>query len=156
MRILRTSAFALARFLISAVFLAAAINKMFHWGEFEKILNATLNDWLTFGVLPEIFQNVFIALAHWTPALLILSTSFELLGGLFLLLGLKEKLGASLLILFLIPTTILFHPFWLFEGSEREIATPMFLKNLSIMGGLILILLNGAQNNMRAAPSSFR
>ena len=154
MRVVRTSAFAVARFLLSAVFLASAINKMFHWSEFEKILNATFNDWITFGILPEMMQNVFMTFAYWTPFLLILSTSFELLGALFLLLGIKEKLGASLLILFLIPVTILFHPFWLLEGSEREIATPMFLKNLSIMGGLILVILNGAVG--RPSPSSFR
>lgn len=154
MRIVRTSSFALARFLLSAVFLASAINKMFHWGEFEKLLNATFSDWITYGVLPEMVTNIFMILANWTPLLLILSTSFELLGALFVLLGLKERLGAALLIIFLIPTTILFHPFWLLEGSEREIATPMFLKNLSILGGLILVALNGATN--RSSTPAFR
>lgn len=146
MKAVRSISFTLARFFLSAIFIASAVNKMFHWSEFERKLNGVFNDWMTYTVLPEGVQNGFMELSHWTPALLILSTSFELIGGLFVLLGLREKMGAALLILFLIPATVLFHPFWLLDGSEREIATQMFLKNLSILGGLVLVVLNGAQS----------
>jgi hypothetical protein len=39
----------------------------------------------------------------------------------------------------------MFHPFWLFEGVEMEIQAAMFMKNCGIMGGLLLMGLNGAQ-----------
>jgi uncharacterized membrane protein YphA (DoxX/SURF4 family) len=144
MKFIRSFSTVLARFLLSAVFLAAAVHKIFHWGHYEKILSETLSDWQTYTLFPEWSQNAFMFLAAWTPLLLIISTTFELLGGLLVLLGWSEKMGASLLILFLIPATILFHPFWLLEGSAREVATSMFLKNLAILGGLILVLLKGA------------
>ena len=48
------------------------------------------------------------------------ATLFQLLGGLLVLLGIKEKLGATLLILFLIPVTVLMHSFWMVEGAERQ------------------------------------
>lgn len=146
MRAFSSGSYALARFFLSAIFLVSSIHKMFHWAEFERILNGMFNDWQTYGVLSEPLQNTFMHLANWTPALLILSTSFELIGGLFVLLGLKERLGAFLLILFLIPATVLFHPFWLMEGMDQETAILMFMKNLSIFGGLMLVVLNGAQS----------
>ncbi|MGL4500648.1 MAG: DoxX family protein [Planktothrix sp.] len=64
---------------------------------------------------------------------------FQILGGLSLVLGYKTRLGAWLLILFLIPATVIFHNFW--DVPSEKIA---FLKNLSIMGGLLMITYFGA------------
>ncbi|MBI3508921.1 MAG: DoxX family membrane protein [Chlamydiia bacterium] len=154
MRLVRNFTEAIARFLLSAIFLVTSINKMFHWDDFERILGSIFNDWLTYGILPDSLQDAFLSLAHWAPALLIVSTAFEFFGALLILLGWNERLGATLLILLLIPTTFLFHPFWLLEGTERELATPMFLKNLSIIGALIFIALNGTRSRERAVAFS--
>jgi len=64
---------------------------------------------------------------------------FQILGGLSLVLGYKTRLGAWVLILFLIPTTIIFHNFWDVPAEKID-----FLKNLSIMGGLFMITYFGA------------
>lgn len=80
----------------------------------------------------------------WTPILLLFATLFELCGGLSILLGYREKLGAILLILFLIPATVLMHQFWFVEGAMRELQLTHFLKNLAILGGLILFTLQEA------------
>lgn len=64
----------------------------------------------------------------------------EIGGGLSLLLGFRAKIGAIALIVFLIPATFIFHNFWSYEGMEQQTQMIMFMKNLSIMGGLILIL----------------
>ncbi len=58
-----------------------------------------------------------------------------LLGSLSLILGFKTKIGALLLILFLIPTTLLFHPFTTDLGN--------FLKNLALIGGLLMVISYG-------------
>jgi putative oxidoreductase len=62
----------------------------------------------------------------------------ELLGGLSVLTGYKAKWGALVLFLFLIPTTLIFHR----EFSD-QIQVIMFMKNLAIMGGLLLLLSHG-------------
>ncbi len=61
----------------------------------------------------------------------------EIIGGLSLLLGLKTRWGSLLLLLFLIPTTLIFHNFWAVspEAAQGEIIN--FLKNLAIFGGLL-------------------
>jgi uncharacterized membrane protein YphA (DoxX/SURF4 family) len=67
--------------------------------------------------------------------LLIGSIVFLLLGSIAVILGIKARWGAILLILFLIPTTILFHPP---TGGEAD--QIQFLKNLALIGGLLMIV----------------
>lgn len=68
----------------------------------------------------------------------------EIMGGLSILTGTFARVGALALFLFLIPVTALFHDFWSFSGAERQLQMAMFLKNLSIMGGLLLVVGFGA------------
>lgn len=77
------------------------------------------------------------------PLFLFGAALLELIGGLCLILGYKARFGATLLLLFLIPTTIIFHDFWNLMGEEKALQQIMFLKNLAIFGGLLYILCDG-------------
>lgn len=68
----------------------------------------------------------------------------ELLGGVSVLLGFKARYGAMALILFLIPATLIFHNFWAFEGAQQQMQMINFLKNVAIMGGLLLLVAHGS------------
>jgi putative oxidoreductase len=68
----------------------------------------------------------------------------ELGGGLLVALGFKARLGALMLIIFTVVTTIVFHNFWAYEGPDRQMQMINFMKNLSMTGGLLLILGYGA------------
>jgi len=73
------------------------------------------------------------------PLLAIGTIVFQILGALSLIFGYKVNIGATLLILFLIPATLVYHnP--IIDGSEL---TP-FLKNLGLIGGLLLVVYTGA------------
>jgi len=72
------------------------------------------------------------------------AAALEILGGLAILAGFQTKIVAWLLFLFLIPTTLLFHNFWTMQGMERMDNQGHFLKNLAIMGGLLILAANGA------------
>ena len=146
MNVIRLFTTVLARFFISLVFLAGAVNKILHWHETERALLNTLCEWQVHLGFSDGLQDCLAMLIPWTPMLLLIATLFELLGGLAVLLGVKEKLGATLLLLFLIPTTILMHQFWFVEGAMRELQLAHFLKNLAILGGLLLILLKGTES----------
>jgi putative oxidoreductase len=69
--------------------------------------------------------------------------ALELLGGLSVLTGYKARLGAAALIFFLIPTTLIFHNFWAFQGMEQQMQMTNFLKNVAIAGGLFLVVAFG-------------
>lgn len=71
--------------------------------------------------------------------LLIFTIIFQILGGLSLLLGYKVKIGSILLILFLIPATLVYHnPI----GDPGQIND--FLKNIGLIGGLLMVIYAGA------------
>jgi putative oxidoreductase len=70
-----------------------------------------------------------------------LSGILALLGGLSVALGYKAKWGAVLLGLFLVPVTVMFHNFWAMQDpATAQIHQVMFLKNVSMLGGALLIL----------------
>ncbi|HZM69498.1 MAG TPA: DoxX family protein [Candidatus Cryosericum sp.] len=77
-------------------------------------------------------------------ALLWIAIACELLGALSLVLGFRARAGAALLLLFLIPTTLVFHNFWSLAAGERTVQLLQFLKNAGIMGGLLLVCAYGA------------
>ncbi|MEA5443586.1 DoxX family protein [Cyanobium gracile] len=68
------------------------------------------------------------------PVLLAAAVALMLVGSVLVISGYRVRLGAILLLLFLVPTTLLFH---------NDVADPQeriaLLKNLSIMGGLLLV-----------------
>lgn len=76
--------------------------------------------------------------------LLVLTIIVELGGGLMILLGIKARWAATVLVLFLIPVTLIFHPFWAVEAATAQAEQIAFLKNLAIMGGLLYVATFGA------------
>jgi putative oxidoreductase len=63
---------------------------------------------------------------------------FELAGSLSVILGYFTRLGAFLILIFLIPTTLIFHT----NFSDR-IQMIMFMKNVSMFGGCLLLFSTG-------------
>jgi len=76
--------------------------------------------------------------------LLPLTIAVELGGGLLLALGWKARWAAAALFLFLIPTTLIFHQFWGLEPKLAQMQKIHFLKNVAIMGGMLMVLAIGA------------
>lgn len=72
-------------------------------------------------------------------ALVPLSGLLALTGGLLVASGYAARVGAWLLVLFLIPVTATMHDFWNLEGPERATQQIMFMKNLAMLGGALLI-----------------
>lgn len=141
MKILQAFFAILSRFFMSSVFLVGAFKNIFTWHETETEVMNLLLDWQSYIGFSENLRELFAYLAPWASILQMAAIVLMLVGGLFVLLGVREKLGISLLILFLVPVTILCHPFWFLEGSQRELQAVMFLKNLAILGCLIQLLL---------------
>ena len=68
------------------------------------------------------------------PVVTVFTIAFLLLGSISLILGYKVRIGAGLLIAFLVPATMVFHnP--IVDAAEMT----QFLKNLAIIGGLLMV-----------------
>ena len=80
------------------------------------------------------------------PGLLVPASGvLALLGGLSILLGFKARWGAWLLVIFLVPVTLTIHRFWgLADPMMAGLQKIMFLKNLSMLGGALLIAYFGS------------
>ncbi|MFZ1024807.1 MAG: FAD-dependent oxidoreductase [Limnoraphis robusta] len=109
----------IGRSFLSTIFLYSAISKIFSFAATQQMI---ADRGLPF------------------PALMLLGNIiFQLVGGISLILGYKTRIGACLLIAFLIPTTLVFHNF-LADPTE----TTAFLKNLGLIGALLMVSYFGA------------
>ena len=68
------------------------------------------------------------------PLLLVAAMALMAVGSALVISGWKARLGAVLLLLFLVPTTFLFHG----DVADKMERIQLF-KNLAIMGGLLLV-----------------
>ncbi len=140
MKLFRLGILTISRFFASAVFLAGAVKNILFWHETERGVMDVLAEWQSHFGFSQDLQVFFSVLISWGSVLLLFATVLMLAGGLMLLLGIREKLALSLLIVFLIPATILYHPFWWVDGVTHELQVVMFLKNLAILGCLLQLL----------------
>ena len=68
-----------------------------------------------------------------------------LAGGLSIALGYRTKIGAWLLVLFLVPVTLTMHNFWaVTDPMTAQLQMAMFMKNVGLMGGALLLSYFGA------------
>jgi putative oxidoreductase len=80
------------------------------------------------------------------PHLLVpFSGVIALLGGLSILLGYKARIGALLIVIFLVPVTVMMHNFWaVSDPLMANLQKIMFLKNLAMLGGALIIFVFGS------------
>jgi len=114
----------LGRILLAQIFLLSGAMKILHWSK-------TADSMAEKGMAAV---SVFLFLA----------IVVELGAGLGVLLGWFTRCSAITLALYLIPVTLVFHNFWAFQGQLMENQMQNFLKNVTIMGGLIALAGAGA------------
>src|SRR5690606_37433858 len=66
-------------------------------------------------------------------------------GALSIIFGYKAKLGAWLIVIFLVPVTWWMHAFWKMDDPmQQQTNMIMFMKNISMLGGALMIAYFGA------------
>jgi len=131
----------IARSLFCLIFIVAGVSKLFNWSDTVHSLVMTFSQWQMYlegsAHINDFLQfNISIA-----PLLIGGAILLELVGGFLILTNIRMRLGAFLLLIFLIPTTVMFHPFWFEIGADFNIQMAMFLKNLSILGALFYFMI---------------
>ena len=72
-----------------------------------------------------------------------ISVAMELGVGIALILGLWVRNLALLLAVFVLCASCMGHAFWTMQGAHRAMNLLQFLKNLSIISGLLLLVVTG-------------
>ena len=114
----------LGRLLLSTIFLLSAVgNKIPHFNDVAKVME-------TVGIpAPQL--------------LLVGAIVFLVVGSVSVSVGYKARLGAVLLLIFLVMASYYFHPFWKLTGQAQQEQMIQFLKNLSMMGAMLFLVANG-------------
>jgi len=109
----------IGRILLALIFLQSGIGKIGNFAGTAQYMASQGMSYATFFLVGAIF--------------------FELVGSITIILGYFARFGTLLLLIFLIPTTLIFH---------TNFADPMqkinFMKNVSMFGGLLVLLAAGA------------
>ena len=119
MNILSKLSFPIGRAFLGALFLVS--------GLFKIVGFAGVAGWMASSVLPA------------AEVLLVLTIAIEVVGGLLLVIGWQARRAALVLALFLVPVTIVFHGFWNADAAHFNEQLTAFLKNLAILGGMLLV-----------------
>jgi len=114
----------LARIFLSLPFLYSGVDKCWRWAAAQREVAAS--------GLP------------WPTLLHLITVSAQLGAGLSVLIGIEARLGALVLCLFLIPVTVMYHPFWKRSGPDMVAEADHFLLNLAVIGGLLMIVAFGS------------
>ena len=112
------------RTLLVLVFLMSGVNKVFNWDG-------------TAGYMASVGMPM-------VPLFLIGAIVLEIGGSLSVILGFKARLGALALIVFTVPATFIFHAYWAVPPEQMQLQQIMFMKNLGLIGGLLLVTGFGA------------
>jgi putative oxidoreductase len=67
----------------------------------------------------------------------------ELVAGAMVVIGWKTRWAAAALVVFTLIATFVFHNYWSMPAAQQMMQKLMFLKNLAVIGGLLLLIAFG-------------
>jgi len=117
MNTLQIFAAPLGRTLLAVIFFISGVNKVFSYTGTQGYMDA-------FNISGSLLPVVII---------------LEIFAGLFIIVGYKVRLSAFILAIFSLVSALIFH-----ANFADQIQLIMFMKNLGLAGGLLLLVSNGA------------
>jgi putative oxidoreductase len=114
----------LARFLIAALFLLSGTTKLIAPAGAAALMSR--------------YNMPLVPLFLWV------TIAIEIIAALAILIGYRTRLAALVLFVWMVPVTLVFHAFWSVDAAQFVSQRTQFMKNLSIAGGLLLLVVNGA------------
>jgi putative oxidoreductase len=100
-----------------------------------------------YGKLSDIQGTAGFIASGGLPApsvLAVLVGAFELLGGLALVLGYRVRWVGLAMALFTLAASMVFHAFWSAPAAQQYVTQLLFMKNISVAGGMLLVSALGA------------
>jgi putative oxidoreductase len=128
---MRDIAYSLARIVVPILFIVSGSGKFMNIAGIAN--HAAMKDFVNFfgGIPSPIVLGYLVA-------------GIEVGAGLLVLIGLKTRWAALTLFVFTGYTILFVHNFWMMEGVMRAAQQSQALKNLAIMGALLLLAVIGA------------
>ena len=115
----------IARMLISCIFLFEAYDSIAYYRNTKQTM-------IDYG------------LTWQTETLLMASIVLLVVGGIFLLIGYRTGLASAMLLSYWIPVTFIVYSFWNDPIELRRLHSIFFMRNLAVVGGLLMIMVHGS------------
>lgn len=130
------AAYTVGRVFVPIIFIVSGVQKVMNVAGTAKML-ADANVPVPEAIVPYL-QGIpkYEALTYLTAAV-------EIICGLMIMVGIAARWGALVLFVFTAAATFYFHNFWHMTGEAAAQNQVHALKNLSIMGALLLIVSGG-------------
>lgn len=120
----KTPLIVIGRILLALMFIAAGFSKL---GNIEGTAGYIASGGLPMGTVLAVVVGL-----------------LEVLGGLAIAVGFQARWAALALGLFTLLATVMFHKFWAVPADQAFVQQLMFMKNLSVAGGLFIVAALGA------------
>lgn len=115
----------IARILIACIFIFEAYDSITYFKSTKEVMTA-------YGIT-------------WQQDILLMGAIFLLLlGGILVLIGYRSGFGAILLLMYWVPVTFVVHSWWNDPIELQREESIAFMKNIAIIGGLLMIFVNGS------------
>jgi uncharacterized membrane protein YphA (DoxX/SURF4 family) len=124
---------------LSLYFIVTMVNIFLDWDVSHQVFIDSLCNWLNSPTLSAPLVKIFHLLLSLSWLCLVAGVILLGAGALLVLLGMKVRLGAALLICALLPATLIMDAFWLYPDGKEAIMM-QFFKNLSLLGGLLILI----------------
>ena len=129
----------IGRVLFALLFILSGLSKFFDLGSTAQLIEAKLG-------MPEMLANYATQIENATGltlfrVLAILAASVEVICGVMIACNLATRFFAAILLVFVVVVTFYVHDFWNQSGgSERLENIVHVMKNISIVGALLMII----------------
>jgi putative oxidoreductase len=73
-----------------------------------------------------------------------IAVAVEIVGGAALVFGYRTRVAALVLAAFTVVASVLFHAYWALPADQQMIPQLLFMKNIAVVGGLLILAAFGA------------
>jgi putative oxidoreductase len=115
----------IGRIFLSTIFIFEAVDSILY---FDKNLNSMREYGFNDNLETYLYASIFLLVA----------------GGLMVLFGYRSTLGSILLLCYWIPVTLVIHDFWNAPKDQLRIESILFMKDIAIIGGLLMLMGKGS------------
>ena len=115
----------IGRIFLATIFIFEAIDPTLYFEKTKQVMTA---HHLTWNQNFMLYGAIFLLIA----------------GGLMVLFGYRSTLGAILLLMYWVPVTFIVYDFWNSPKAELREQSILFMKNIAIIGGLLMLAGKGS------------
>ncbi len=130
---------ALGRIFLSIIFILFGVSSAMNWDVSYTDLDAAIVNLQMYSGNFQFIGTFLDQIVNYTSLILALGIFFQVIGGLLVFFGIRQKLAGAFLALYIIGSTLIYYPFWFYEGEQFTANLILFLKNLAMLGGIFLL-----------------